>query len=89
MIMKLDLSKVCGRCILFYLRLVLIHIGFFVHMVNWIMGCLYLVSIAILINGSTSGFFNPTRGLRYKLPLSPLLFFHCSISLCRSIIEAK
>jgi hypothetical protein len=37
-------------------------------------GCLSSTYFAFLINGSPSGFFHASRGLRQWFPLSPLLF---------------
>jgi len=65
MVLTLDkLSKAYDREKLIYLGLILIHIGFCINRVNWIMGSLTSISFAMLICGSTSIFFNPTRGLR-------------------------
>ena len=58
-------------------------------MVNWIMGCLSSVSFAIIINGSASGLFRPSRGLRQFYPLSPVLFLFIAEGLSTSILEAK
>jgi hypothetical protein len=41
------------------IKLVLIHIGLSVHLVNWIMNCLTLVSFPVLIDGLASAFFRP------------------------------
>eukprot|EP01018_Ginkgo_biloba_P018081 Gb_04379 [translate_table: standard] len=43
----------------------------------------------LLINGSTSPFFKPTRGLRQGCPLSPYLFLLVVEGLSRAIKEAK
>jgi hypothetical protein len=67
-VIKLDLSKAYDRVSWLYLHLLLIHIGFSLPLVKWIMGCVTIVSFAILINGSTSNFFKPSRGLRQGFP---------------------
>ena len=62
MVLKLDLSNAYDRVSWLYLRIMLIHIGTNFQIMNWIMGCLSSVSFAMLINGSTSGFFSPFKG---------------------------
>lgn len=62
-VMKQDLSKAFGQCNWLYLRLLLIHIGFDVQVVNWIMSCVMSVSFAVLINGAASPFFKSGHGL--------------------------
>ena len=53
------------------------------------MGCFTSLTSSILINGSTSKFFNASRGLRQGYPLSPLLFLIIAKGLSRAISEAK
>jgi hypothetical protein len=43
-------------------------------MARWIDHCISTVRSSIFINGSPSGFFNSSHGLRPRTPLSPLLF---------------
>jgi hypothetical protein len=63
MVVKLDLSKAYDMTCWLYLRLVLIHVGVCLLVVNWIMGCVTSVSLAVLINGASSSFFRISRGL--------------------------
>jgi hypothetical protein len=45
--------------------LMLVHVGFNLPIVKWIVDYITLVSFLVLINGTTSKFFNPIRGLRH------------------------
>jgi hypothetical protein len=73
-VLKIDLSKAYDRVSWLYVQLLLIHLGFEVHFITWIMSCLTSTSFAVLINGSVSPFFTPERGLKQGCPLFPLLF---------------
>jgi hypothetical protein len=88
MVIKLDLPKAYDKTNWLYLRLILTHVGFNLSVVNWIMGCISSINFLILINGATSEFFKPTRGLRQGCPLSPL-FLLVAKGLCRVVMEAK
>ena len=48
--------------------------GFVVPLISWVMGSLSFVSFSILINGSASEFFWPSRGIRQRCLLDPILF---------------
>jgi hypothetical protein len=69
--LKVDLSKAFDNVSWLYLRLLLIHLGFFHSFVTWVLNCISTTSFAVLINGSASTFFKPERGLHQGCLLSP------------------
>jgi hypothetical protein len=54
--------------------MVLIQVGFGLHMTNWILACVNSASFAVLVNGEATHCFRSGRGMRHGCPLSPLLF---------------
>eukprot|EP00253_Pinus_taeda_P004952 PITA_04952 len=87
-LLKIDLSKAFDRVSWLYIKMMLIHLGFPIPFINWIMACISSPSFSILINGSASHFFHSERGLRQGCPLSPLLFLLVMEGLSRLIISA-
>eukprot|EP00253_Pinus_taeda_P033507 PITA_33507 len=69
--------------------MLLIHLGFPLPLINWIMACIMTPTFSVLINGPASHFFHSERGLRQGFPLSPLLFLLIMEGLSRLIISAK
>lgn len=63
-VLKIDLNKAYDRVDWDFMRMVLHKIGLGREAVAWIMRCIRNTSLAVLINGSASKFFNPGRGLR-------------------------
>jgi hypothetical protein len=52
------------------------------------MNCISIASFALLINGSSTPFFNVERGLKQGCPLSPLLFLLVAESLSKPLKDA-
>jgi hypothetical protein len=91
-VIKIDLSKAYDRVSWLYLKLLLLHIGFELPLVKWIMSCVSCVSFVsfiVLINGVWLTFFRSSWGLRRGCPLSPYLFLLMVDRFSRVIVDAK
>ena len=71
---KLDLEKAYDHVEWPFLFLVLEKIGFGDKWIKWIKWCVPTTRFSILVNGTPSGFFQSSRGLRQGDPISPYLF---------------
>jgi len=72
-----------------YIKKVLIAFWFDHNWVRWVMALVTSSRYSILVNGSPSEIFTPSRGLRQGDPLSPFLFILMMEGLGRSIKQAK
>ncbi|KAE8676050.1 hypothetical protein F3Y22_tig00111634pilonHSYRG00035 [Hibiscus syriacus] len=72
---KLDIEKAYDRVEWYFMRKVMLKLGFCADWVNFIMRCVETVSFSVRINGSLTKEFRPNRGLRQDDPLSLFYFF--------------
>eukprot|EP00253_Pinus_taeda_P032936 PITA_32936 len=89
MIIQLNIAKAYDKLTWAYIRDVVKAYGFDHNSIRWVMALVTTTNCSILLNGSPSRTFKPTRGLRKGDPLSPFLFILMMEGLGRAITTAK
>ncbi|CAN1818799.1 Transposon TX1 uncharacterized 149 kDa protein [Linum perenne] len=86
-LLKVDMLKAYDRVSWDFLIATLRVMGFSETFVEWVRVMITSVRFNVLVNGSQSGYFRPTRGLRQGDPLSPFLFIVVSNVLSYLILK--
>jgi len=73
-IIKVDFEKAYDSVNWEFLLYMMARLGFCDKWIKWIRGCLESSTISVLVNGSPTEQFSPTKGLRQGDPLAPFLF---------------
>jgi hypothetical protein len=74
LICKLDIEKAYDHVNWECLYSLMDRMGFGSRWIRWMRACTSTVRFSVIVNGSPTGFFDSSRGLRQGDPLSPLLF---------------
>ena len=87
-IVKIDYEKAYDSVSWEFLYYMMERLGFCRQWISWIKECLMSASISVLVNGSPTKEFNPSRGLRQGDPITPFLFLIVSQGLSGMVNQA-
>jgi hypothetical protein len=88
MIIQLEFSKGYDKLTWNYMEKAVEAFGFEKHWIKWVMTLVSTTSISLLVNGSPTKLFYPSRGPRQGDSLSPFLFIIMMEGLSRTIKDA-
>lgn len=85
MLLKIDLEKAFDRIELSFIHYTLQYFKFPPKFSKLLLNCITTSSIYVIVNGSVTNSFEPTRGIRQGDPISPYIFILCLEMLSRYI----
>ncbi|KAK7334866.1 hypothetical protein VNO80_26632 [Phaseolus coccineus] len=86
--LKVDYEKAYDSVRWNFLYDMLNRLGFHSKWIMWVRGCLETSSVSVLVNGSPTEEFRPSRGLRQGDPLAPFLFLMVAEGLAGLVRQA-
>ena len=86
--LKIDMSKAYDKVDQKFLKVVLVAMNFSPRWTGWIMECVSTIEYTLLVNGSMTQIFTPSKGLRQGDPISSYLFLMCANVLSIALLKA-